>query len=223
MADFVNVLQAGNHAVCTLSQPHKRNPLSAAMRHALIAALEPLQRDPAIRSVIITGEGSAFCSGLDLDGMTAQQQLSAQEHLADSSSIRDFFEYIYQYPKPLIAAVNGPAVAGGFGLALVCDFMLIAQEAFLSFSEVKIGFVPAIVSVYLRGMVPEKLARDLLLTGRKLSAAEAESIGLAMDAVPASELMFKAAALADNLCLNSPMAVASTKKLLVHMGDAQRR
>src|SRR5258708_18444990 len=100
--------------------------------------------------------------------------------------------------------------------------MLVSQEAFLSFSEVKIGFVPAIVSVYLRGIVPEKLARDLLLTGRKLSAAEAKSVGLAMDAVPASELMFKAAALADILSQNSPMAVASTKKLWVHMEDTQR-
>src|ERR1041385_6031776 len=118
MAEIVTTLESGSFAVCTLNLPEKRNPISKPMRDALVQALERLRQQPA-RSVIITGAGSSFCSGLDLASMAEQAQRSGAEHQGDSQSIADFLRYVATYPKPTIAAVNGPAVAGGCGLALV--------------------------------------------------------------------------------------------------------
>src|SRR5262245_17040794 len=121
MSDLVNVSELDGYALCILAQPEKRNPISTAMRAALKAALDDLLTKPAIKSVVITGGGTAFCSGLDLEALATQTNFTPEQHLADSQSIREFFEYIAAYPKPTIAAVNGPAVAGGCGLALLCD------------------------------------------------------------------------------------------------------
>src|SRR5688572_15960206 len=117
MRDFVSVRKTDSYALCTLNQPDKRNPLSAEMRTALVQKFDGLAGDKDVRVLVLTGEGKAFCSGLDLDGLKAPTTLSAAEHLKDSRSIREFFEAIRTFPKPTIAAVNGPAVAGGAGVA----------------------------------------------------------------------------------------------------------
>ena len=213
MSDLVIVQKLKHYATCTLNDPHKRNPLSVEMRTQLTVALDALALDDGVRSVIITGAGSAFCSGLDLEALAAQRTKPAAEHLADSRSIAAFFSYLAHYPKPTIAAVNGPAVAGGCGVALLCDFTLMCNDAFLSFSEVKIGFVPALVGVYLERLIGPKLARDLLLTGRKLSAQEAQALRIATIA-PAEELQNAAVQLATTLAKNSPQALRQTKELL---------
>lgn len=216
MTDLVSVEKFEQYAVCTLSLPEKRNPISHKMRAAIRAALEPLGAQKQVRAVIITGAGSAFCSGLDLEGLAKQAALSHEEHLADSRDIADFFKYIYSYPKPTIAAVNGPAVAGGLGLAVLCDFTLASAEAWFSLSEVKIGFVPAIIGVYLERLIGAKRSRDIMLSGRRVSAQEAAAMGLVNAVVPASELMTRAAALAAELAQNGPQAVQTTKMLLAH-------
>lgn len=214
MSDLVTV-QAMNHsALCTLNLPSKRNPISAEMRASLIAELDALSRNETIRSVIITGAGSAFCSGLDLDGLAEQAHKTPAEHRDDSQSIANFFEYIAHYPKPTIAAVNGPAVAGGCGLALLCDFTIMRAEAYFSFSEVKIGFVPALVGVYLERMVGPKVSRDLLLTGRKISANEAKALGLITEVVDSGKLHERANEISALLAQNSPVAIRQTKELL---------
>jgi methylglutaconyl-CoA hydratase len=215
MPNLVTVEISEHSAVCTLSLPEKRNPISREMRDALKAALESLNANDTVRSVIITGAGSAFCSGMDLEALAAQSKLTEKDHLADSRHIAEFFQYIYSYPKPLIAAVNGPAVAGGFGLAVLCDFTLAASEAWFSLSEVKIGFVPAIVGVYLERMVGSKRARDLLLSGRKLNAREAATWGLANEICSPSDLMKRCNELAVELSVNGPCAIRETKALLV--------
>ncbi len=214
MSEIVTVQTQTHSALCTLNLPNKRNPISAEMRASLIAALDGLSHNETVRSVIITGAGSAFCSGLDLDGLAEQQRKSPAEHRADSQSIADFFSYIANYPKPTIAAVNGPAVAGGCGLALLCDFTLMRAEAFFSFSEVKIGFVPALVGVYLERMVGPKVSRDLLLTGRKILANEAKALGLISEVVESGKLHERANELAGQLAQNSPIALCQTKELL---------
>src|SRR5476649_976021 len=116
MTDLVTVQKLDRYGLCTLNLEHKRNPISPEMRAALIQALNQLENDDQVRSVIITGAGSAFCSGLDLDSLASQSRMSPAEHLADSQSIAAFFKAIAHYPKPTISAVNGPAVAGGCGL-----------------------------------------------------------------------------------------------------------
>ena len=214
MSDLVLVQQFPTHAVCTLNQPDKRNPISAAMRDALGAALEQLKTVKEVRSVIITGAGKAFCSGLDLEALAQQTKLWESAHLADSNSIADFFNYVLKYPKPVIAAVNGPAIAGGCGLAMMCDVTIASADASFSFSEVKIGFVPAIVGVYLERIVGLKHAREMLLTARKIPAVEALQCGLINEVVPAEQLMVRATTLADAISKNAPAAMATTKDLI---------
>jgi len=215
MAQIVTTVESGSHAVCTLNLPEKRNPISKEMRDALVEALEALRQKSHVRAIIITGAGTAFCSGLDLAALASQAQRKAAEHLADSQSISDFLRYVATYPKPTIAAVNGPAVAGGCGLALVCDLTIASSEASFCFSEVKIGFVPAIVGIYLQRAVGSKTARDLLLTARKLPADEALLLGLISKVVPGTDLLRHAAEIADQIAKNSPVAIAMTKSLLI--------
>ncbi|HYF48803.1 MAG TPA: enoyl-CoA hydratase-related protein [Planctomycetota bacterium] len=214
MSALVQVERKDRWALCTLSQPEKRNPLSRAMRDQVIAELETLRQDDAVRAVVITGSGSAFCSGLDLQGLADQANLSEPEHLADSLSIHHFFEYIAAYPKPTMAAVNGPAVAGGCGLALLCDVTIAAEDAWFCFSEVKIGFIPALVGVYLQRMIGAKAASEMLLTARKVPAAEGLNRGMVSRVVSGADLLATAGELAAQVAQNSPMAVQVSKSLL---------
>ena len=214
MSALVQAQVDAHTALLTLSLQDKRNPLSAAMRAALKDALEAVRTNDRIRAVMITGSGSAFCSGLDLQSLAEQANLSESEHLADSLSIHHFFEYIASYPKPTIAAVNGPAIAGGCGLALLCDLTIASEDAFFCFSEVKIGFIPALVGVYLQRMVGAKIAHDLLLTARKVPAPEALSVGLVTRVVPRAELLATARECAEQIAQNSPMALQISKSLL---------
>jgi methylglutaconyl-CoA hydratase len=124
------------------------------------------------------------------------------------------FRRLYEFPKPTIAAVNGAAIAGGTGLATMCDFTLAVPEAKFGYTEVRIGFVPAIVSSILVWQVGHKIARDLLMTGRLFDAAEAKTLGLVNEVVPSEQLMVRAKELASQLLENSPTSVQATKRLI---------
>ena len=137
--------------------------------------------------LILTGAGKAFCSGMDLDNLKALIGRTPEQNLKDSRTMVSLFRSLYEFPKPTIAAVNGAAIAGGTGLALLCDFTLAVPEAKFGYTEVRIGFVPAIVSTFLLRQVGEKVARDLLLTGRIFDAEEALRIGLLNEDRPARE------------------------------------
>src|SRR3989442_1929653 len=167
----------GDIAAITLNRPEKRNAISTEMIEELLAALEEAEASPA-RVVILTGAGKAFCSGMDLDALAALAQQSPEQNLEDSKRMARMFRRLWSYSKPLIAAVNGPAIAGGCGIATLCDFTLAVPEAKFGYTEVKIGFLPAIVSVFLSRQIGEKKTRDLLLTGRVIEAAEAKGMGL---------------------------------------------
>lgn len=200
-------------ATITLNRPEKRNAISAAMIQELLAALDEVEASPT-RAVILTGAGKAFCSGMDLDALAAIAQQSPEQNLEDSRRTARMFRRLWSCPKPLIAAVNGPAIAGGCGLATLCDFTLAVPEAKFGYSEVRIGFVPGIVSVFLTRQIGEKRARDLLLSGRIVDAAEAHRMGLVTEVVPPDRLMSAARELAGNLAGASPMSLARTKQLL---------
>jgi methylglutaconyl-CoA hydratase len=206
----------GDIATITLSRPEKRNAISTEMTDELMAALAEVETSPA-RVAILTGEGKAFCSGIDLGALRAIATQSAEENLEDARRFARLLRRIWSFPKPTIAAVNGAAIAGGCGIATVCDFTLAVPEATFGYPEVRIGFLPANVTVFLMRQVAEKHARDLLLTGRIIDAAEAQRIGLITRIASAEELIPAAQMLAATLVASSPTSLLKTKHLLYDM------
>jgi methylglutaconyl-CoA hydratase len=211
---------AGEIATITLDRPDKRNAISTRMIEDLLAALNEVEAGPA-RVGIMTGAGKAFCAGMDLEGLRSIATQSPEENVEDSRRMAKMFYRIYSFPKPLIAAVNGAAIAGGCGIAALADFTLAVPEAKFGYTEVKIGFVPALVSVFLRRQVGDKIARDLLLSGRIVDAAEAHRLGLVTEIVSADSLSLRARALASDLIAASPTSLRRTKRLLLRSGEAQ--
>jgi methylglutaconyl-CoA hydratase len=203
----------GALAVLTLNRPDKRNAISYELIGELLCALDEIERSHA-QIVILTGAGKAFCSGMDLDNLRSISGRTDEENLADSATMARLFRTLYEFPKVTIAAVNGAAVAGGCGLATLCDFTLATPEAKFGYTEVRIGFVPAIVSAFLLRQVGEKHARDLLLTGRIIGADEAFRMGLVNQIVPHEKLLQQAREFAATLLSNSPASLLATKRLL---------
>lgn len=207
-------------AILTLNRPEKRNAISAEMIQELLAALDETERNAA-RVLILTGSGKAFCAGMDLEGLKALAAMSPRQNLEDSRRMASLFHRLYAFPKPVIAAVNGAAIAGGCGLATLADFTLAVPEAKFGYTEVKIGFMPALVSVFLRRQIGEKQARDLLLSGRVIEAEEAHRIGIVTEIVAAEKLLGRAKEIAAMLVTASPSSMARTKRLLVETGEAE--
>ncbi|MCW8131838.1 MAG: enoyl-CoA hydratase/isomerase family protein [Planctomycetota bacterium] len=214
MADLVLVEKRARHAIVTLNRPEKRNPLPYRPEDGLLPVLDALENDADVRAVVITGAGKAFCSGLDLAAMQEIQKLSAAQNRAASKQVRDFFERLRAFPKPLVAAVNGPAFAGGAGLTVACDLAVISSEASICYSESRIGFVPVIVGVYLERAVGERTARDLLLTARAVPAAEAKELKLVHEVAAPERVLPRAEELAAQFAALSPQSLATTKELL---------
>jgi methylglutaconyl-CoA hydratase len=198
----------------TLNRPEKRNAISTQMIAELQSALDAIEKSHA-RVGIVTGAGKAFCAGMDLEMLAAIAKQSPGENQDDSRRIAKMLRRVWSFPRPLIAAVNGPAFAGGCGIATLCDFTLASPEAKFGYTEVKIGFLPAIVSVFLTRQIGEKRSRDLLLTGRIIEAAEAKEYGLVTEVVPAERLMDRARELAETLIAASPSSLTRAKRLLV--------
>ena len=202
-----------------LNRPERRNAMTPQMQTELIEALDEAAAG-ACRVVVLEGAGEAFCSGLDLSALQAAKDKSALEHREDAERVSRLFRTLYESPKATIAAVHGAAIAGGTGLATICDFTLATPEARFGYSEVRIGFVPALVSAYLVLQIGEKRARDLLLTGRVFDAAEGHRLGLVTEVVAAQDLAARVQALAQTLSANSPASVQATKKLLAAQSKA---
>jgi methylglutaconyl-CoA hydratase len=206
--------------IVTLDRPEKRNAISYELIDELLRALKEAE-ESAAQILILTGAGKAFCSGMDLDNLRSITQRTPEENRADSQMMAHLFRSLYDFPKVTIAAVNGPAIAGGCGLATLCDFTLASSEAKFGYPEVRIGFVPAIVSTFLLRRVGEKHARDLLLTGRIIGADEAFRIGLVNEVVAADKLMQRARELAAALLQNSPASLLATKRLLTKYSSSE--
>src|SRR5258707_387588 len=200
-------------ATITLNRPEKRNALSFQLVEEILSALDEVEQSDAAVA-ILTGAGKAFCAGMDLDELKALTGKSHNENVEDSRRMAQIFRRLYDFPKPTIAAVNGAAIAGGTGLATMCDFTLAAPEAKFGYTEVRIGFVPAIVSSILVWQVGHKIARDLLLTGKIFEAVEGHRLGLVNEVVAADYLMARARELASQLMESSPSSLRMTKKLI---------
>jgi methylglutaconyl-CoA hydratase len=219
---YASIKLAINDAVAalTLNRPEKRNAISHQMIAETLHALDEVEAGPA-RALILTGASNAFCAGMDLQALMDFRSQSDAEIVADARLIATLFRRIYAFSKPTIAAVNGPAIAGGCGLATVCDFTLAVPEAKFGYTEVRVGFIPALVSTYVIRQVGEKRARDLLLSGRIFGTAEAKSLGLVSEIVVPDKLLLRARELALSLAKMSPVALAHTKRLLLKFSEAE--
>ncbi|MHC4954262.1 MAG: enoyl-CoA hydratase-related protein [Planctomycetota bacterium] len=216
MSELVRVRDEGFVRWLTLNRPDVRNALSAGLVAALQAALAEAETAD-VRCIALTGEGTVFSAGADLKALEAMQSASYEENLADSQRLADLFRCIALHPLPVVAAVNGHAIAGGAGLALACDVAFVAPEAKIGFTEVRIGFVPAIILNFLLRTAGEKVLRDLCLTGRRITGAEAARLGLVNEAVEPERLAARVAAFGDEVKQASPEAIAATKRLLLDL------
>jgi methylglutaconyl-CoA hydratase len=198
----------------TLNRPDRRNAMTPEMQDELIDAME-CSASEACRIVVFRGAGEAFCAGLDLSALRAMRKDSMGKHEADAARLERLFRTLYELQKPTIAAVHGPAIAGGAGLATICDFTVATPLAKFGYTEVRIGFVPAIVSAFLTLQLGEKGRRDVLLSGRVFDSKEAYRLGLVNEVVAAEDLDSSVQGLTKRLLANSPEALAATKRLLV--------
>ncbi len=202
-----------NTAILTLNRPEKRNALHPFLVQQLKNKLFEFEKDDSVKSLIITGEGNTFCSGADLEYLQQISNNTSVENYKDSKSLADLFLMIYNFPKPTIAAVNGSAIAGGCGVASVCDFIIAHPEkSKFGYSEVKIGFIPAIVSIFLIKKVGEGLARQLLLEGEIISGKRAYEIGFVNNL--AEDVIDESLKLAEKLNDNSVESIRSIKQMI---------
>ncbi len=207
----------GPVALLTLHRPEVRNALSGDLLAALSARLEELRADAGVRGVVLTGAGKVFCAGADLRELHSLGAASSEANKRDSARLADLLHAVYTFPKPVIAAVEGAAVAGGAGLASACDLIVAGEGAKFGYTEVRLGFVAAVVMVFLLRAVGEKHARQLLLGGQLVPAGEVQRMGLVAELVPDGTAVERALALAAELARHSPTALATTKEMLAHL------
>lgn len=202
-------------AYLTLNRPDKRNALNPEMINALKNALTNAKNDDEAKVIVIKSNGTVFSAGADLDHLQTLQKNSYEENLADSIHLKELFEQIYTHPKIIIAQVEGAAIAGGCGLATVCDFTFSIPEAKFGYTEVKIGFVPAIVMIFLIRKIGEAKAKELLLTGKLIGATNAYDFGLVNSVFSKEEIEMKVKDFATTLCNEtSAQSLSLTKQMI---------
>ena len=204
-----------NHSAwITLDRPDKRNALSRALIAAIDEAFSNASNDVTVRVIVLTGNGPAFCAGMDLEELRGTIGADSDIIWDDAKKLSQLYQRIYDCPKPTIAAVNGAAVAGGAGLMTVCDLAVSVPTAKFGYPEVRRGLVAAMVMPHLLRHVCERTARWLLLTGELIDAVEAERVGLINRIVEAENLRSQVEAIAKSLIEGGPQALATTKSLL---------
>lgn len=199
-----------------LNRPDKRNAITREMIADLLQALDDFHGEKNVRAVVLTGAGTAFCAGMDLAEMqeTARESDAWRRWHEDAVAYRELLERMLQFPKPIIAAVNGPAMAGGVGLLLACDLAVAASEATFGLPEPRRGLVAGIVSPLLVFRVGASHSANLLLTARTITADEAQRIGLIHETTSADLNWVRAHELAQEIARSAPEAIQLTKKLL---------
>ncbi len=213
--EFVNYEVKERIGYITLARAEKRNALNYQVVAELKQAFAFAEEDEACKVVVLRAEGKVFCAGADLEYIQQLQKNDYQENLADSTHLMELFRQIYTLKKVVIGQIHGHAIAGGCGLAAICDFGFTVPEAKFGYTEVKIGFIPAIVKVFLLRKIGESRAKQLLLTGDLIGADEAERYGLVNYVVPSEELEASVFAFAKKLCAeNSKQSMEVTKEMI---------
>lgn len=207
----------------TLNRPEKRNALSPELIAGLYAAFEEMNSNDDVKVIVIRSTGKAFCAGADLAYLQQLQGFSYEENLEDSRRLMDLFNLIYCLPKVVIAEVQGHALAGGCGLTTVCDFAFAVPDALFGYTEVRIGFVPALVSVFLQEQIGAAKTQELLLSGEFVSATKAAELGLITGVEPTEFLEKYVREFATMLITqNSGFSMGKTKILLRELNRATR-
>jgi methylglutaconyl-CoA hydratase len=207
-----------NSLLITLNRSDKRNALHPEMVAELKSAFAESADNDEIKSIILTGAGNSFCAGADLDYLNQLSNNSVIENEKDSESLAELFFQIYNFNKPTIAAVNGAAIAGGCGLASVCDFIVAhPEDSKFGYSEVKIGFIPAIVSVFLLRRISISHAKQMLLAGDIISGKRAYEIGFVN--YLADNVLDEAKAVSATINKNATLSMGLTKKMIHSISD----
>jgi methylglutaconyl-CoA hydratase len=213
----VRVARGGGLGRVTLARPEKKNALDRQMVDEIVQALESLAAEGDTRVILIDGEGEDFCAGADLEALEALLDASREAQLDDARALGRVFTTIRQLRVPVVAAVRGRAFAGGAGLATACDIVLAHPKATFAYPEVRLGFVPAMVMNILRRVVTERHAFDLAVSGRALSADEAQAMGLVSRVLPADNFDAAANEVCQAMAKLPPDAVRRTKKLFYEL------
>ena len=216
MADYETItFDASGPAISvTLNRDDVRNAFNGQMLADLLDAFETAPKVPGGRVVVLTGVGSAFCAGADLNWMRAVRDFTYEQNLEESNQVSAVMRAIYDCPLPTIARVNGPAIGGGAGLVACCDLAVAGESARFSLSEVKLGLIPSCISPYVIRKIGEGNARELFLTGERISARKAREIGLVNEVAKEGELDVVVAKWVNQLVTSGPVAIAKCKELI---------
>lgn len=218
--EFVTYHVENRIAYITLNRAEKRNALNFKVVEELKQAFKQAETDLSAKVIVLKANGKVFCAGADLEYLQTLQKNTFEENLADSSHLKELFEIIYTHPKVVIGQIHGHAIAGGAGLATVCDFSFTVPEAQFGYTEVKIGFIPAIVMVFLLRKIGEGRAKELLLSGDLIVAQKALEYGLINFIVEPSELESKVQTFAQSLCENnSSQSMQTTKQMIAQVQE----
>lgn len=205
----------GQTMVLTISNPEARNALGPAIYAAGVEALNVAERNPEVRSVVITGEGSVFCAGGNLQRLLASRQEPPDVQAQGIEGLHGWIETIHAFPKPVVAAVEGPAAGAGFSLALACDLIVAARNAFFVMAYSGVGLSPDGGGTWnLARALPRQLAAELLLQGERIGAERLHALGVVNRVVDAGTALDEALALAERLNARAPNTLASIKELL---------
>jgi methylglutaconyl-CoA hydratase len=207
-------VHAGPITKVTLSRPELRNAMNAETLRSLTLVFREIAKDSAVRAVIVTGGGKDFCAGADINWMKESGKLSPEEGKKDATHLADMLKAVDECPVPVIVAAQGNVFGGGLGLVAACDIAVLADDAKMSFSETRLGIMPAVISCWVLPKIGAVNARRWYLTGEVFGAKEAVHMGLAHEYVPAPELYIKADAIAANILKCGPNAVRAAKALL---------
>lgn len=204
----------------TLNRPDVRNAFNDALIEELLDWTRAAAVDDSIRVVVLSGNGAAFCAGGDIEWMTRVGAQTLDENLRDAGRAAELFTALDALPKAVVGRIHGAAIGGGAGLAAVCDVVVAAESTTFAFPEVTLGILPAVIAPFVVAKIGPSAARELFLTGRRFSAAHAQSIGLAHVMTPDAELDTHVDACVRELLGAAPSAVAATKALLARLDTA---
>ena len=211
-------LSVGPVTKVTLSRPELRNAMNAETLRSLTLVFREIATNPEVRAVIVTGGGKDFCAGADINWMKESGKLSPEEGKKDASLLADMLKAVDECPVPVIVAAQGNVFGGGLGLVAACDIALLSDDAKLSFSECRLGIMPAVISCWVLPKIGAANARRYYLTAEVFGANEAVHMGLAHEVIPAAELSAKADAIAANILKCGPNAVRAAKALIPRLG-----
>ena len=197
-----------------LNRPEVRNAFNEKLISELYDVFWELKENEGVRLIVVTGEGKSFCAGADLNWMRSVMNYDFEQNYAETLKLAKLMNLIYRHPKPVIARVNGAAIGGGVGLASACDIVIASDKAVFGLSEVKLGLVPAAISPYVIARIGEARARELFITGERISAAKAYDINLVNQIAPLEKLDEEVEIKIETILKNGPNAVKAAKELI---------